>query len=341
MTSTCSNTTVEPFAGEVAWPYWQTLVEAAIKHGVADSFFLDEFAQSDSSETVTVERYLALFSQGVGGCDAFGMHLGRAVMLGTFPVLGMTLLSCRNLKQVLAQILRYEGLNHDLGASTLVFGASNSRYIWTPNYLYLPDLQSEVSFQLALSVFSGIQTFSPLLIRQTIPVECVGFMIEKPKSVNIYREFFQAEVLFGQAHNFIEFKSDMLEQSVVGGDMASFTALTAYADGLLGGASHNTIVLQLQRMLPPALRRHQFRVADLANELNISVRTLQRQLKESGTKFQFVLDQVRRDLAEYYLLEKKLSMSEIAFLVGYQEQSSFNHAFKAWKGVSPSEFSGK
>jgi len=338
MTSTCSNTTVEPFAGEVAWPYWKTLVETAKKHKVVGGGDFCDFALSDSSETVTVKQYLALFSQGVEGCDTFGMQLGRAVTLGTFPVLGMTLLSCHNLKQVLAQILRYEGLNHDLGVSKLVFGSLNSRYIWSPNYLYLPDLHSKVSFQLALSIFSGIQTFSPLLIQQTIPIECVGFTIEKPKHGNVYSDFFQAEVLFGQEHNFIDFKSSMLSQAVVGGDVASFSALTSYADGLLGVASGNTIVLQLQRILPPALRRHQFRVADLANELNISVRTLQRQLKESGTKFQDVLDRVRRDLAEYYLLEKKLPMSEVAFLVGYQEQSSFNHAFKSWTGVSPKRF---
>ena len=338
MTSTCSNTTVQPFNGEVALPYWQTLVEVAKNSGLASSFLLGDENSVDYVGAVSVDKYLSLFSKGVSKCDAFGVSLGCAVTLGTFPVIGMTLLSCRNLRQVLEQVLRYEGLNHDLGVSKLVFGSLNSRYIWSPNYLYLPDLHSKVSFQLALSIFSGIQTFSPLLIQQTIPIECVGFTIEKPKRGDVYREFFQAEVLFGQEYNFIDFKSSMLNQVVVGGDVASFSALTSYADGLLGIASGNTIVLQLQRILPPALRRHQFRVADLANELNISVRTLQRQLKESGTKFQDVLDRVRRDLAEYYLLEKKLPMSEVAFLVGYQEQSSFNHAFKSWTGVSPKRF---
>jgi AraC-like DNA-binding protein len=338
MTSTCSNTTVAPFAGEVARPYWQTLVETAKKHAVAGNFFLGESSQANSSQAVKVEQYLALFSQGVQGCEAFGMHLGRAVRLGTFPVLGMTLLSCHNLQQVLAQILRYEGLNHDLGVSTLILGSSNCRYIWAPNYLYLPDLQGEVSFQLALSIFAGIQTFSPLLVQQTIPVECVGFTIEKPTNVEVYRDFFQADVLFGQADNFIDFKSSILNQVVVGGDVASFSALTSYADGLLGQSSENAIVSQLQHILPSALRCHQFRVADLAGELNISVRSLQRQLKGAGTKFQRVLDDARRDLAKYYLLEKKLPMSEIAFLVGYQEQSSFNHAFKGWTGVSPKRF---
>lgn len=179
-----------------------------------------------------------------------------------------------------------------------------------------------------------------MLIRQAVSVECIGFVIEKPKNAHVYRELFQAELVFGQSHNFIEIKTSVLDQVVVNGDVASFSALTSYADGLLIEENKHTTVLQLRRLLPGALRQHKYRVDDLANELNMSVRTLQRQLKASGTKFQLVLDEVRRGLAEHYLLEKKLSMSEIAFLVGYQEQSSFNHAFKNWTGVSPRRFVG-
>jgi len=338
MTSTCSNTTVQPFNGEVALPYWQTLVEVAKNSGLASSFLLGDENSVDYVGAVSVDKYLSLFSKGVSKCDAFGVSLGCAVTLGTFPVIGMTLLSCRNLRQVLEQVLRYEGLNHDLGVSKLIIGQSNSQYVWTPNYVYLPDLQSDVSFQLALSIFSGIQTFSPWLIREAVPVERIGFMIEKPKNAHVYRDFFQAEVVFGQSQNFIDIKSSVLDQAVVGGDVASFSALTSYADGLLGEESKDLTVLQLRRLLPGALRQHQYRIDDLANELCVSVRTLQRQLKESGTKFQAVLDEVRWGLAEHYLLERTLSMSEVAFLVGYQEQSSFNHAFKNWKGVSPSRF---
>jgi len=329
---------VQPFNGEVALPYWQTLVEAAKNKGLSGGFLLGDASQPDYAGAVPVDKYLSLFSKGVSECDAFGMSLGRSVTLGTFPVIGMTLLSCHNLRQVLEQVLRYEGLNHDLGVSKLIIGQSNSQYIWTPNSLYLPDMLSEVSFQLALSIFSGIQTFSPWLIRQTVPIECMGFVIEKPKNEQVYRDFFQTDIVFGQSHNFIDIKSSVLDQAVVGGDMASFSVLTSYADGLLGEECKNSTVLHLRHLLPGALRQHQYRVEDLANELNVSVRTLQRQLKESGTKFQTVLDEVRRGLAEHYLLEKKLSMSEIAFLVGYQEQSSFNHAFKSWTGVSPKRF---
>jgi hypothetical protein len=92
--------------------------------------------------------------------------------------------------------------------------------------------------------------------------------------VNICREFFQADVLFGQAHNFIDFKNSILDQVVISGDVASFSALTSYTDGLLGRLSKDTVVSLFQRILLLALRCHQFRVADLAGEVNVSVRSL-------------------------------------------------------------------
>ena len=338
MTSTCSNTTITPFNGEVAWPYWQTLVDVATAQGVTINLAKKCSTNLSGTLVATVEQYLDVFTKGLKVSETFGLQVGKSVTLGTFPVLGMTLLSCQDLRQALSQILRYEALNHDLGVSKLVLGQKNSRYIWIPNELYLPSSRCITSFQLALSVFAGVQVFSPKLIQQTLPLERVGFRVDKPKNATVYNEFFQTDVLFNQACNFIDIKSSILDLAVVGGDMASFSALTSYADSLLADKDKGSVILQLQRVLPRALGKHQFKVDDLASELNISVRTLQRQLKDSGTKFQRVLDSVRQQLAEHYLLEKKLSMSDIAFLIGYQEQSSFNHAFKGWSGMSPSEF---
>jgi len=336
MTATCSNTTVLPFSGEVALPYWQTLWGVAEQYG----FDVASLEQTDQKikGAVSVDHYLALFTKGVVSCEAFGLKIGQSVTLGTFPVIGMTLLSCQNLKQALEQILRYEGLNHDLGISKLISGEGESQYVWTPNRFYLPNLSDQLSFQLALSIFASIQTFVPWLIRDELPIEELGFMVAKPSNVQVYRDFFHVDVKFGQKNNYIRVKNEVLDRSIIGGDVASFSALTSYADNLLLEEAQNSIVWQLKSILPDALRRQAFRVEDLARFLAMSPRSLQRKLKDSGTRFQEVLDEVRKRLAEFYLAENQLSMSEIAFLVGYQEQSSFNHAFKSWNGATPLEY---
>jgi AraC-like DNA-binding protein len=62
---------------------------------------------------------------------------------------------------------------------------------------------------------------------------------------------------------------------------------------------------------------------------------LQRKLSDAGVNFQQVLDQTRFALAKDYLRQPGLSLVDIAFLLGYQEQSAFNHAFREWAGVNP------
>ena len=78
--------------------------------------------------------------------------------------------------------------------------------------------------------------------------------------------------------------------------------------------------------------------AVVANELYTSGRTLQRQLKEEGTTFKTILNEVRKELTEKYIYDESLSLSEISFLLGFSEISSFSRAFKRWTGYPPSAY---
>ena len=342
MTASCYSTTATPFHGEVALPYWQTLVRAAEQGGVHLDFIdrLLGAKQIDSGlRSISVNQYITLMRCGVEHCLYFGLKVGQSVTLGSYPVLGMTLLSCSHLRQALEQVVRYESLNHDLGVSSLVFGNTESHYRWAPNPLYIPDQKGLLGFHLVMSVFAGIKTFAPWLVNRVIPIERVDFMAPAPKELSPYKDFFNAPVQFDQPVNSITVKSEALAWPVLNGDSASFDVLRSHAEKLLlTRNSQQDIIWQLKSILPAALRGQAFRIDDVAGQLNMSARTLQRKLKESGQGYQSLLDEVRKHLSELYLAEGKLSMSEVAFLIGYQEQSSFNHAFKGWNGMSPTSY---
>ncbi len=76
----------------------------------------------------------------------------------------------------------------------------------------------------------------------------------------------------------------------------------------------------------------------VAKELNLSERSLQRKLKEKGTTFRTVLDDVREMVALQYIKDPVNRMSDIAFLIGFSEQSAFSRAFKKWTGISPLKY---
>lgn len=75
----------------------------------------------------------------------------------------------------------------------------------------------------------------------------------------------------------------------------------------------------------------------VAEQLNMSVRSLQRRLKEAGTTFHRLLDGVRNDLASTYVRDPDIELVEVAFLLGFSDQSAFSRAFKRWTGRPPSE----
>ena len=78
-------------------------------------------------------------------------------------------------------------------------------------------------------------------------------------------------------------------------------------------------------------------VKDVARSLGMSERTLARKLSDEGLKFTEILQDLRRDLAVRYLDDRKLHVSKIAWLLGFQEVGAFTHAFKRWTGKTPSQ----
>lgn len=73
----------------------------------------------------------------------------------------------------------------------------------------------------------------------------------------------------------------------------------------------------------------------IAQDLRMSSQTLQRRLQETGTSFQQVFDDTRRQMARYYLEHSVLELSEAAYLLGYEDVASFGRAFRGWEGLTP------
>ena len=73
----------------------------------------------------------------------------------------------------------------------------------------------------------------------------------------------------------------------------------------------------------------------IAEKLFLTPRTLHRRLKEESTSFRLIVNTARRDLAERYLREERMTITEIAFLLGYSDAKTFHRAFKRWTGHSP------
>src|SRR5205823_10929739 len=95
---------------------------------------------------------------------------------------------------------------------------------------------------------------------------------------------------------------------------------------------------QAKAILKQLLAGQRPAIQDLARELHLSTRTLQRRLTEQGISFQRVLDEARRELAHHYLLHSSRELNETAYLLGYEDANSFFRAFRQWEGTSPGQW---
>ena len=94
------------------------------------------------------------------------------------------------------------------------------------------------------------------------------------------------------------------------------------------------VVLQIADVLTDGIPS----LAQVASDLGMSARTLQRRLSDQGLTFQALVDQARRETAERFLADTRYSSAEVAFLTGFSEQSAFTRAFKRWAGQTPGTY---
>jgi len=119
-------------------------------------------------------------------------------------------------------------------------------------------------------------------------------------------------------------------------DLAEFSdqAMTQY----LSGKGSDSLVSKVVKIIVEHLPSGNATIDNVASELFFSTRKLQRLLQEEGTSFITLLNETRKDIAQQYVRDKTMDLTEISFLLGFSEQSTFSRSFKRWTGKSPSSY---
>jgi AraC-like DNA-binding protein len=111
----------------------------------------------------------------------------------------------------------------------------------------------------------------------------------------------------------------------------------SFIEGIIGQQSMD-VVGQVTALIERLLATQACTLKQVAAHVCMHERTLQARLMEEGLSFFLLADRVRRQRAEIYLAQKGMPMSQVAGLLGFAEQSSFNKACKRWFGVTPRSF---
>jgi AraC-like DNA-binding protein len=265
--------------------------------------------------------------------NAFGLHLAGQIDprdVGIFFYVGS---AASDVGEALALYSRYSRITND---------AIRQKFMPRPGGAALEieftGLPSYAARQNTEFIFGCFRTALRALTGQNVTPTTVSFTHNRNSNLREFDRFFGCPVEFGAQGNFLVLADDALHIPLLTADPKLLHALRPFCDMAAGerntanGTLRSAVEKEAERLLPHGKAKAQ----TVAKNLVLSVRTLSRRLADEGTTYAEVVDHLRRSLALQYLKEPVMSVSQIAWLLGYEGSTSFNHAFRRWTGRSPS-----
>jgi len=257
----------------------------------------------------------------------------RRLPWGSYGMLARASISSPNLNVALSRWCRHHGLIADDIALRLSVNGQTA----TLTILEQRDLLALREFCL-VSVLRNFHGLACWLIDSRIGLSGARFSFTAPAHQDVYQVLFSAPALFGAAQTAIDFDARYLTLPLRR-DEATLQHMLQRALPL------TVLQYRRDRLLVPRVRQALARqpdqthsADDLAALLNMSARTLHRQLKDEGASLQVLKDEVRQARAIDLLLRTKRPIKQVAASAGFQNEKSFMRAFKGWTGRSPADY---
>lgn len=266
------------------------------------------------------------------GDPSFGLSIAEYVHPTSLNALGYSLFASRDLESFCRRIVRYFGL---VSTNAVTEVESNSEEFLlsmlpaTGQTCYAPQ-DAWLATLLRFSRFIYRPTFNPLRVYLRRP---------RPDSnLERFSAWFRAPIEFGSSRNTLVFDARDMTIRLPAANAELARQNDQVVMSMLRQIGRSDIIARVRAALIGLLPSGECRKRTVAAQLNMSDRTLQNRLMARGTSYSTLLSETRRELAEQYMNQRLHSVSEVAFLLGFSEISSFSRAFRAWTGESPSRY---
>jgi AraC-like DNA-binding protein len=262
-----------------------------------------------------------------------GLRAAEQLQVGDLGVFEFVARTCRTLRDAIESACHYRPLMYDGAELKLVLESDRAKV----RYRLHDRIASPITF-VEFALTACIVACRHALGFEAAPRE-VRFTHAEPVYAAEYARIFRAPVLFGATHNEIIFGRRALDFPLLSHDPITHAIFKRYADRLLDMLpSSLPVTRSVQQLIRKRMDARNPRFDGLASALNMSERTLRRKLEDEGTQLRTLVEQTRRDQACHYLAHEKLSVSEIAYRLGFAHPPAFHRAFKRWMKVSPLQY---
>jgi AraC-like DNA-binding protein len=308
----------------------------AAEHGIPAATALrgtgiDEAALCDPAAEITAAQEARLIATLADALpENAGLVAGARYRLTTYGIWGFALLSSRTIRESHDVAMRFLDLSYALTRISAREGDGELA-------LFFDDLdvpEPVRRFVLLRDTSAAVQIWRETLGRDVVPLR-VALRMPAPADMVPFEVAFGLRPEFEAPRSVVAFDECLLDQPLPQAAPLTAASCEAQCRELLERrhARHG----MSGRVRDVLLRepRHMPGQEEVAAALHTSVRTLRRHLDDEGTSFRAVAEQTREYLAEELLVTAGLSVEQVAERLGYSESSSFVHAFRRWKGISP------
>lgn len=262
-----------------------------------------------------------------------GLRAAEGAAVGDLGIFEFVARTCGTLGEAIETACRYRRLMYDGAQLELVLEGDCARL----RYNLHDRIENRITF-VEFALAACVVASRRALGFDSAP-RAVRFTHDEPAYGSEYARIFQAEVCFGAAHDEIVFGRRALDFPLASADPAAHAIFRRYADRLLDMLPNSLpITRSVQRIVRARIDAARAAGCDLASELNMSERTLRRRLTQEGVQLRALVEQTRREQACRYLASSSLSVSEIAYRLGFSHPPAFHRAFRRWLGVSPLQY---
>ena len=297
---------------------------------------IDATALADSDCRIPISRFIALLRAGqaqTGRAD-LALLYGEATDLSQISVLGLICRASETMLEAFEQMNRYGQLvveAEHLQAGDRFQLVRRDGALWIVDNRRIPIELPEL-VELAFSQMAcGTRPFgdTPFILE-------VLLAYPAPAYADQYDRIFRAPVRFSSGLNAMRIDETWLTHRIAAVPRYVFGILSSHADRMLERLKTDRSMRgQVEATLLPIIHTGSIAISNTAATLGLSTRTLSRRLTMEQTSFSQVLDDLRQSLTRAYLSQRQLSISEVAYLVGFSDVAAFSRACKRWTGMGP------
>jgi AraC-like DNA-binding protein len=296
---------------------------------------IDRFQLDRRIPVTTVNRLWQAAREASGDPD-FGVHLGEAfIHLAQGHLLFSVMRYSPTLGAALEKLFRFHCLMTDIVQPRAITENDTVHCLLNRKYPNLPLARQQVEATFTI-IFGSLNVLSA----KPFSLEEVAFCFERPASTAELKRVFDVPLSFGCREDRLVLRKESLEYPIRSADPAYLLAHESLAEDLMNGLSGGEEVASkvaglVERTI---LKGEPPRIAVVARQLAVSVRKLQLSLQEEGINFRDIANHTRKRLAKRFLRQPNTTICDVAFLLGFSEQSAFNHAFRRWTGRTPRQY---